>query len=262
MVDRPRIPPLTLPGQRPDRYDEIGLTYDATRRADPRIEAQIRAALGDRTPILNVGAGTGSYEAAAAGEVIAVEPSSEMIARRPAGSAPVLQARAEELPLEADSVAAALAVLTLHHWSDWRAGLAELRRVTRERIVLLTHAFVGERFWLLDYFPDIPAVDDGRMPRLDEIAAELPGARIETVPVPKDCEDGFLCAWWARPAAYLDPIVRGGISCFPGMRQVDLHAAKLAEDLESGAWHRRYGDQLHREAADYGYRLVVRDRPD
>ena len=249
------------PDPRPDRYDEIGLTYTATRRADPRIEAQIRDALGDRTPVLNVGAGTGSYEAAAAGEVIAVEPSSEMIARRPPGSAPVLQACAEDLPLESDSVAAALAVLTLHHWTDWRAGLAEVRRVTRERIVLLTHAFVGERFWLLDYFPDIPAIDDGRMPSLDAIAEELPGARMETVPIPKDCEDGFLCAWWARPAAYLDPIVRDGISCFPGMRDVDLHAAKLAADLESGAWQRRYGDLLARASMDYGYRLVVWDRP-
>lgn len=248
------------PEARPDRYDEIGLTYTATRRPDPRIEAQIAAALGERSPVLNVGAGTGSYERACR-DVVALEPSTEMIARRPPGSAPVLQGVAEDLPFAADSFAAALGVLTIHHWQDWRVGLAELRRVTRERIVLLTHAFEGERFWLLDYLPDLPAVDVGRMPALAAIAAELPGARVEIVPVPKDCEDGFLCAWWARPGAYLDPLVRDGISCFPGMRNVEPRLESLAADLDSGAWEARYGELLERDAMDYGYRLVVWDQP-
>lgn len=184
--------PSTRPEQHPDRYDEIGLSYDATRRAEPRIEAQIRSALGARSPVVNAGAGTGSHEGACA-EAIAVEPSSEMIARRPPGSAAVLQAVAEHLPL-------------------------------------------------------------------DEIARELPGARMDVVPIPKDYEDGFLCAWWARPQAYLDPVVRDGISCFPGMENVERQAGLLAEDLASGAWQARYGALLEREAVDFGYRLVVWDQ--
>ena len=167
--------------------------------------------------MVNVGAGTGSHESACA-EVMAVGPSAEMISRRPAGNAPVLQACAEALSFDDDHFDAALGVLAVHHWQEWRLGLAEVRRVLRRRIVLLTHVFVGDAFWLLDYFPAIPEIDVGRMLALDAIAEELPGARFDVVPIAIDCEDGFLCAWWARPEAYLDPVVRAGISCFPGGR--------------------------------------------
>ena len=249
---------------RPDRYDSVGLSYTATRRSDPRIEAQLRRALAGATPVLNVGAGTGSYEGAA-DELLAIEPSAEMISRRPEGSAPAMQATAEALPLADGSFAAGLAVLTLHHWSDWRAGLSELKRVVRERIVILTHAWEGEHFWLVDYFPDFPLMDAGRMPRIDDIARELPGARIETVPIPKDCVDGFLCAFWARPEAYLDPVVRAGISCFTcrtpaAQADADARIEVLAGDLASGRWSERYGAELRRETRDYGYRLVIWER--
>ena len=247
-----------IPDARPDLYDQIGRGYDATRRADPRIEAQIRAALDGFSPVVNIGAGTGSYESACA-EVMAVEPSAEMISRRPAGSAPVLQACAEALPFDDDHFDAALGVLTVHHWQDWRLGLAEVRRVVRRRIVLLTHAFVGDAFWLLDYFPAIPQIDAGRMPALSAIADELPGARFDVVPIAKDCEDGFLCAWWARPEAYLDPVVRAGISCFPGMSGVEARVDLLRDDLASGRWHERYGSVLERDWMDFGYRLVTWD---
>ena len=164
-----------IPDARPDLYDEIGRSYVATRRADPRIEAQIRAALDSFYPVVNIGAGTGSYESACA-EVMAVEPSAEMISRRPAGSAPVQQACAEALPFDDGHFDAALGVLTVHHWQDWRLVLAEVRRVVRRRIVLLTRAFVGDAFWLLDSFLAIPEIDVGRMPTLDAIADDKPGA--------------------------------------------------------------------------------------
>ena len=238
-------------------YDDIGRTYTATRREDPRFAAQIHAALGDARTIVNVGAGTGNYEPRDRW-VLAVEPSETMIAQRAPDAAPVIRASAEALPLADRTVDAALATLTVHHWADWRAGVAELVRVARRRVVIWTfdtHAFA--HFWLTqDYFPEITEIDVPRTPPIDQLANALGGARIEPVLVPRACRDGVAAAFYARPEAYLDPVVRAGMSSLavlddpPGL-------ARLADDLRSGAWDARHGHLRELPELDAGYRLVV-----
>lgn len=243
-------------------YDTIGTSYATTRRPDPRIAEQIRTALGDCTDVVNVGAGTGSYEPPQT--MVAVEPSRVMIAQRPPGAAPAVRGVAEQLPLRDGAADAVLAVLTLHHWTDLRAGIAEMRRVARRRIVVLTwdQEVFRERFWLVrDYLPQAVAFDDTRAVGMDDLAELLGRARLEPVPVPADCTDGFAAAYWRRPRAYLDPRVRSGISLLaqtgddvlaPGLRALD-------RDLTSGQWNVRYGDLLARDTIDVGYRLLVAD---
>ncbi|MEA2252100.1 MAG: hypothetical protein QOG70_2342, partial [Solirubrobacteraceae bacterium] len=172
-------------------YDRIGRTYTATRATDPRIAARIWAALGDAHTVVNVGAGTGSYEPLDR-DVTAVEPSAVMRAQRPPGAAPVVAAAAEDLPFDDGAFDAAMAVLTLHHWGDWRAGCAELTRVARDRVVVLSWdpTYVG-RMWLgPEYFPELSAEDVADFPTL-ATQAEALGAEVEDVPVPWDCRDGF-----------------------------------------------------------------------
>jgi SAM-dependent methyltransferase len=238
-------------------YDEIGRTYAATRRADPRIQAAIWAALGDARTVVNVGAGTGSYEPPTT--VLAVEPSAAMIAQRPPGSAPAVQAAAEQIPLPDGACDAALAVLTIHHWRDPERGLRELRRVARRAVVLTCDLSLAERFWLArDYLPESATFKRGRMPPLASVQAWLGGAEVSVVPVPHDCQDGFFCAFWRRPEAYLDPAVRAGISSLAQLgAPVDRAVARLAEDLRSGAWHERNRELLGLDEIDLGYRLVV-----
>jgi SAM-dependent methyltransferase len=241
------------------RYDAIGRTYTATRGTDPRIAARIWDALGDARTVVNVGAGTGSYEPPDR-DVTAVEPSAVMIAQRPPGAAPAVQASAEALPFDDASFDAAMAVLTLHHWSDLRAGCAELRRVARDRVVVFSWdpTYVG-RMWLgPEYFPRYSREDAEGFPSLAEQAAAL-GAEVEVVPIPWDCRDGFFSAFWRRPEAYLDPAVRAGISTLAKRSEDELAdgLARLRADLESGAWARRHADLLERDELDLGYRLLV-----
>ena len=241
------------------RYDAIGRTYTATRATDPRIAAAIWEALGEARTVLNVGAGTGNYEPPDR-EVTAVEPSAVMIAQRPPDAAPVVQGSAEALPFEDASFDAAMAVLTLHHWSDFRAGCAELRRVARERVVVFSWdpAYV-ERMWLgPEYFPQHAREDADGFPSLADQAAAL-GAEAEAVPIPWDCRDGFMSAFWRRPEAYLDPAVRAGISTLAKRSEDELAEglARLRADLDSGAWARRHADLLERDELDLGYRLLV-----
>ena len=241
-------------------YDRIGLVYATTRRADPRIAAAIGAALGDARTLVNVGAGAGAYEPPDR-PVVAVEPSTAMIRQRPASAAPCIQAIAEGLPFPDRAFDASLAVLTLHHWADRATGLAELRRVARRRVVLLTwDPAGGGDFWLTrDYFPDIRALDVPRFPSMDEIARSLGRVHMIPVPVPHDCHDGFLGAFWRRPEAYLDPAVRGGMSGFVLLDpdRVRRGVARLAEDLASGRWEARHGALRQRESLDLGYRLLI-----
>jgi SAM-dependent methyltransferase len=242
------------------RYDRIGVSYTATRRADPRIEAAIWDALGDARSVANVGAGAGSYEPLDR-DVVAIEPSATMIEKRPAGAARVLQGVAEALPLEDRSVDAAMAIWTIHHWSDARQGLAELRRVARERVVILTWdtAFAGT-FWLSsDYLPELEEWSIGAYPSLEVIENELGALERRPVPIPSDCQDGFLRAWWARPEAYLDEGVRRNISQF---NLVDPEAVErgieaLARDLADGTWDERNGHLRELEELDLGYVLLV-----
>ncbi|MBX9730134.1 MAG: class I SAM-dependent methyltransferase [Sphingomonas sp.] len=237
------------------RYDRIGIDYAAQRRPDPRIASAIHAALGSAETIVNVGAGTGSYEPLGL-HVTAIEPSSAMIRQRTASAAPVIQGCAEQLPFADNSFDAAMAILTIHHWADKAAGLSELRRVTRGPIVLLTFD-PAERPWLTDYLPALATLDDVRMPVMADYQHWLGPVTVTTVPVPHDCTDGFLYAYWRRPSAYLDPALRSGSSSFWAIEDAEERLGRLAQDLESGEWARRYAHLLTLDAYDAGYRLVV-----
>jgi SAM-dependent methyltransferase len=245
-------------------YDEIGLDYSLTRGSDPRIAAQIAQALGDEgASVVNVGAGTGSYEPRDR-IVVAVEPSITMIRQRPAGSARVIQGVAECLPLADDAVDSALAVLTVHHWTDRNRGFAEMRRVARRRVVVLTwDQDLFERFWLIgEYFPGIRDHDRARAVAISDIVRELGESQVIPVPVPHDCIDGFIGAFWQRPDAYLDPRVRSGISVFDALSPDDCAEGleRLATDIRSGKWQERHRHLLALNELDLGYRLVVTDR--
>jgi SAM-dependent methyltransferase len=240
-------------------YDTIGATYTSTRRPDPRIAARIHAALGDAETVINVGAGTGSYEPPQT--VLAVEPSAVMIAQRPVAAAPAIQAAAESMPLRDDAADAVMALLTVHHWTDLEAGVAEMRRIARRRIVVLTwDQSVTRETWLLsEYLPEAAALDDARAIPVEHLAALLGTARIEPVPIPHDCTDGFGVAYWRRPEAYLDPVVRAGISMLAqtGEEALAPGLSRLADDLSNGRWHARHADLLDLDETDVGYRLLV-----
>jgi SAM-dependent methyltransferase len=244
----------------PQLYDTIGSTYTATRRTEPRIAAQVWAALGDVRTVLNVGAGTGSYEPPDR-EVTAVEPSGVMRAQRPAGAARCVAAVAERLPFADRSFNAAMAFATVHHWPDPIAGLREMRRVAR-RVVVFTHDTTDagwlHRFWLTrDYLPEVADLIAGR-PSLDELAHAI-GARIEPVLIPWDCVDGFFEAYWRRPEAYLDEQVRRGVSVWAKVgADAERRAVRsLREDLDSGRWAERNADLLDLDTAELGLRLLV-----
>ena len=239
-------------------YERAGSVYTRTRRPDPRIAAVLASALGEARTVVNVGAGTGSYEPADR-HVVAVEPSAAMLAGR-TSEAPRVRAVAEALPFRDGSFDAALAVLTMHHWADWRLGVSELRRVARRAVVLTFDAEHEPAFWLFEYFPHILAADRERMPPLTELCAAL-GASGTALPIPHDCEDGFLGAWWREPSMYLDERVRAGMSGFALLSEDErAHGlSRLRRDLESGAWAERYGSLLSLDAADLGYRVVVGD---
>jgi SAM-dependent methyltransferase len=245
-------------------YDRIGRGYSRHRRADPRIAAQIGGALGDARSVLNVGAGAGSYEPGDR-ELTAVEPSATMIAQRPAGAAPVLQASAEALPFEDRSFDAVMAIISDHHWADRAAGLREMARVARQRVVLMnSDPSLADRFWLTrDYLPGVfqlilrPYRAHGHWERqLRELLGELD---VRPVPVPHDCRDGFYQAYWRRPEAYLDPGVRESISVFHRLPAAEVGAAteRLRRDLGDGAWEAANADLLEMAQLDVGMRLVV-----
>jgi SAM-dependent methyltransferase len=229
------------------------------RREDPRIGARIRAALGDARTVLNVGAGAGAYEPRDL-EVTAVEPSRVMRDQRPPDAVPAIDAQAEALPFRDDSFDAAMAVLSDHHWSDHARGLAELRRVTRTRIVLFTwDPRTAIDSWVVrDYFPGFVRFCP-RLVALEQTLERLGGGRIEVVPIPHDCRDGFFHAYWRRPEAYLEPQVRAGISVFSRLtpNEIEEGVARLRADLESGEWRRRNAALLELEELDLGYRLLV-----
>ena len=237
------------------RYDSIGINYAALRNPDRRIARIIERALGPAQTVLNVGAGTGSYEPTDR-SLIAVEPSREMIRKRGAAAARAIQASADNLPFDDNSFDASMAILTLHHWPDKAAGLREMRRVTRGPIVLLTFD-PSHRPWLTDYLPELAALDEAQMPAMSDYERWLGPARIAPVPVPHDCSDGFLYAYWRRPAAYLDPYIRSGSSSFWAIGNAEAGLQNLKQNLETGEWARRYAELLALDEYDAGYRLVV-----
>ncbi len=207
--------------------------------------------------VLNVGAGTGSYEPRTHA-VVAVDPSRTMIDQRPVGAAPAIQARAEALPFRNASFDAVLAILTVHHWSDPAKGLSECTRVARSQVVIFTNDFeVCAKFWLFDYFPELLRADRYVFPPIADFAEALGSVDVVTVPIPADCRDGFLGAYWKRPSAYLDPVVRDGISTFAKIGDASSQLQKLQGDIESGAWEQRYSSLQELSALDLGYRLVI-----
>ena len=237
------------------KYDSIGINYAELRRPEPRIAAVIHQALGPARTVLNVGAGTGSYEPVDR-QVTAVEPSLEMIRKRTPNAARAIQASADDLPFEDGAFDAAMAILTIHHWPDKQAGLREIRRVTRGPIVLLTFD-PAHRPWLTDYLPQLVSLDEQQMPAMSDYARWLEPVEIKPVLVPHDCRDGFLYAYWRRPEAYLDARIRTGSSSFWAIADAEAGLRRLRQDLESGEWQRRYGALLELDAYDAGYRLVV-----
>ncbi|MEE9380280.1 MAG: class I SAM-dependent methyltransferase [Hyphomonadaceae bacterium] len=239
-------------------YDTIGIGYSGLRRPDPRIASAINSALGDAKTVLNVGAGTGSYEPTGRA-VTALEPSAEMIRQRPPGSAKAHQGIAENLPFADNAFNAAMASLTVHHWTDLEAGLLEMRRVAKKRLVIFTFDPDCTYFWLADYIPEIKELDQPTMPKLSEYKRILGKTNVSAVPIPHDCVDGFLGAYWRRPRAYLQPEVRSAISTFSKFGDFSDALKRLESDLESGVWAERYAHMLVAETLDVGYRLVVAD---
>jgi hypothetical protein len=239
-------------------YDRLGRGYAGGRQPDPRWQAEIDDVLGSARKIVNVGAGTGSYEPSGR-EVLAVEPSAVMVAQRPMGAAPAVRAVAEALPIADHEFDVAMGVSTLHHWLDWSAGIKEMLRVAPRVAVLHFDPAVHDDFWLVrDYLPELSDVWR-TTPSPTQIAAAIgPGASIRELPVPWDCIDGFLSAYWRRPAAYLEPNVQqcmSGLQVLPPAVLAD-GIEKLRADLESGSWRTRNSALLDQESFDGGWRLI------
>lgn len=244
---------------RPKLYDEIGVGYSMGRRTDPRWMEPISAALGHARSILNVGTGTGSYEPDGDQAIVAVEPSWEMICQRPQGAPAAVRASAEALPFRDQAVDAVLAVLTVHHWSEWRRGLTDVRRVAPLRVVLAYDTDRHTQFWFVrEYVPEIADLERCR-PSADEIAEELDAHTGTTLPLPWDFTDGVFPAYWRRPAAYLDPRIRRTCSALAQTdpEVVERGVRRLRQDLESGHWHEKHRDLLTMNEWDAGFRLIV-----
>ena len=255
--------PGVAAGPQSSAYDTLGRGYHRNRRPDPTFGRRILAALGDSTSVVDVGAGTGSYEPRDR-TVVAVEPSRVMIAQRSPGAAPAVRGIAEALPFRDGEFDAVMALLTVHHWSDFRRGVREMRRVARRRVVVLTWdpAVLWQAFWFVrDYVPVVREMERD-LPTLDHVRDVLEDSTVEALPVPHDCTDGFFGAYWRRPDAYLDPGVRASISALARLDEATVRpiVERLAADLRSGDWDRRYGHLRALEEIDLGYRLVVARR--
>ncbi|MEU8774968.1 class I SAM-dependent methyltransferase [Streptomyces sp. NPDC048606] len=246
----------TTPGPTRAVYDRIGTGYSRVRRPDPRLHALIGGALEGARRILNVGAGAGSYEPEGI-DVTAVDPSEVMLDQHPGPAR--IKARAERLPFTDGAFDAAMAVLTVHHWTDPHRGLAELRRVARKQVVFTWDPAHRPRLWLEEYLPEIGALDEARCTPLAEIVDALDAHTVLPFPIPHDFTDAFQTAHWRRPESYLDPAIRLASSTFAQLPPSVVEPAmdRLRADLDSGLWHRRHAGLLDREAVDYGYRLVV-----
>lgn len=237
-------------------YDLMGHGYSVERRPDPIIFSQIRRFLGAAESVLNVGAGTGSYEPDDL-MVVAVEPSVQMIMQRERRFN-VVQARAEALPFGDGAFDVTMALLTLHHWEDQRKGLGECARVARRRVVIQTWDPASGGFWLTrDYFPELLAFDRSIFPSMGDIEAVLGPLSVQPLLIPADCRDGFLGAYWCRPHAYLDSAVRSGMSSFSRIGEVETRIEALQKDLASGAWDQRHRRLRAVDELDIGYRIVT-----
>lgn len=245
-----------------ERYDLIGRSYATTRREDPRIAAAVHSCLGPGRSVVNVGAGSGNYEPTDR-DVVAVEPSVQMLEQRAARTTPSVRGVAEHLPFPDGAFDVAMAVLTVHHWSDPAAGLREMARVSERQVVFFYEPLRKHDFWGLKYFPaalDLPTEKD---PPGEELLCEhLRLQDIRRVLVPSDCQDGFGAAFWSRPEAYLDPAVQAGMSWLAMLPTAARRrgAERLRADLDSGEWDRRFGHLRRQAEFDGGYRIAVAHR--
>ncbi|HUW78993.1 MAG TPA: class I SAM-dependent methyltransferase [Candidatus Nanopelagicaceae bacterium] len=241
-------------------YDRLGLGYARYRQVEPTWMEAVRKALGQAHTVVNVGAGSGSYEPSDRA-VTAIEPSLVMIKQRPQSAAPVVCAVAEALPFRSNSFDASLAVFTVHHWTDADAGLAEMRRVASRQVVLTWDPVVSAKaFWFArDYLPEVYE-RERHLATLEKVVVGL-GSNVKVVPlpVPADCADGVLAAYWRRPQAYLDPAVRAAVSTLSLLPTpvVDSAVKRLENDLDDGAWSKRYQNLSNLDSLDLGYRLVI-----
>jgi SAM-dependent methyltransferase len=246
----------------PSRYEQIGQGYAHTRREDPRLASRIHAGLGEARTVVNVGAGAGSYEPRDR-HVIAIEPSDVMAAQRPPDRVPALRASAGVLPLRDASVAAAMAVLTVHHWdAEQERGVQELRRVARGPVVIVTFdPTVSGQMWLMrDYLPEVAELDGRIFPALGQLLAWLGGhTRVEVLELARDTPDWMLGSFWAHPERVLDAEARAGTSGFARMAPEVLARVVQAvrSDLASGVWESRHGHLRDRDSYDAGLRLLV-----
>lgn len=254
------LPMAERSADRTSGYDEAGHGYAELRRADPRIAAVIHRPLRGVGSVVNVGAGPGSYEPDWC-HVLAVEPSATMRAQRPPRLPPAVDAFAESLPLDDKSVDAAMAILSVHHWADPPAGLAELRRVARGPVAILTFDIEveGENWLVRDYLPELVEYSEERYLSPTDVAAALGRAEVEPVLVPGDCSDGFLEGLLTRPEAYLSRRTRSAQSTWRvlGPEIEERAVAALSRDLRSGAWDRRHRRWRSFRFYDGGLRLVV-----
>ncbi|MEM7127981.1 MAG: class I SAM-dependent methyltransferase [Chloroflexota bacterium] len=243
-------------------YDDIGSNYSVTRCTEPKIAKQLYSELQDAVRIINIGAGTGSYEPANV-ELVAVEPSSKMISQRKSDSHRVEQAFAETLPFEDNSFSHAMTVLSMHHWENRALAFSEINRVTREKFVAITWDPDSDPFWLTrDYFPEIHEMDKRIFPDLSELNEHFDDVKMRPLQVPSDCQDGFFAAFWKRPEAYLSRTVRQSMSPFSKIKDLSEGLQKLEDDLASGAWANKNHTILGSSSLDVGYRLIsakVRD---
>ncbi len=238
-------------------YDEIGIDYSVMRRTDPKIAEQLHTELEGATRIVNIGAGTGSYEPADI-DLVAVEPSAEMISQRKKDSHPVKQAFAEKLPFEDKTFSHAMTILSMHHWKDRKSAFKEINRVTTEKFVAITWDLKAEPFWLTrDYFPEIYDEDISIFPSLDELNEHFDNVQMKPLLIPEDCIDGFLAAFWKRPKAYLSSQVRQSISSFSKIEKLDEGLQKLKNDLKSGLWEKNNREILESSNLDVGYKLIT-----
>lgn len=238
------------------RYDDIGTHYSVTRCTDPKIAEQLYAELHGASRIVNIGAGTGSYEPEGV-DLVAVEPSAKMISQRSTGAHRVEQAFAEKLPFTNNSFSYAMTVLSMHHWDNRALAFREINRVTTEKFVAITWDPASDPFWLTrDYFPEIYETDKRIFPALEEINDYFDDVKINPLRIPGDCKDGFLAAFWKRPGAYLNSTVRQSISPFSTLKNLPEGLQKLEDDLASGRWAQNNHAILNLSFLDAGYRLI------
>lgn len=242
-------------------YDKHGQKYSGFRRTDRRIAKYIWEALGSAQTVLNVGAGTGSYEPEDR-YVVAVEPSTAMRGQRQAnGRVPAVIGTADSLPFDDNSFDASMALITIHHWPDMVKGLKELRRVTKDQVIIMTFdPNSANEFWKAEYFPELIEIEKQRDPAIDSIVRALDGAcEVVPIPIPLDCVDGFQEAFYGRPEAFLEKEVRQNQSTWgflpEGMEEVMVK--RLADELTSGEWDRKYGHLRTQESFTCAMRLVI-----